>query len=66
MTIYANDKTFAPEENISLPEFLGNLGYTPGQVVVELNGKALTPGELGKTFLTDQDRLEIVQIVAGG
>ncbi|MCC5789584.1 MAG: sulfur carrier protein ThiS [Opitutales bacterium] len=66
MTIYANDKPFNPKDQVTLPEFLANLGYTPGQVVVELNGQALTPGELKETRLADQDRLEVVQIVAGG
>jgi thiamine biosynthesis protein ThiS len=35
-------------------------------VVVERNGRALTPGDARSTVLADGDVLEIVRIVAGG
>lgn len=66
MKIYANDQTFDPSPGTGLAEFLTSLGYTPGQVVVERNGEALTPSEIQRTCLAENDRLEIVQIVAGG
>ncbi len=53
-------------EAMTLPSLLESLGLRPGNVVVERNGEALTPGEARTTVLADGDRLEIVRAVAGG
>lgn len=64
--IIANDQPFVIEPGLPLPEFLLDRGYAPGQVVVEYNGQPLTPRESQSIQLAADDRLEIVQIVAGG
>ena len=50
----------------SLEEFIKNRGLHPGSVVVELNGAAISPSEFSSSEIQDCDRLEIVNIVAGG
>lgn len=47
-------------------ELLAELGLRPGSAVVELNGVALVPSELGDAVLADGDTVEIVRAVAGG
>lgn len=64
--IFANGKAHPIEPGSTLNQFLNHLGLVPGQVVVERNEQALTPSEAPKVILQDGDRLEIVQIVAGG
>ena len=57
-------------KEISLPcllvEFLVSQGLRPASVVVERNGEALAHSDFAKVELADGDRLEIVQVVAGG
>ena len=50
----------------SLEEFIKIRGLQPGSVVVELNGSAISPSEFSSREIQDCDRLEIVNIVAGG
>ena len=66
IAITANGKPFTPAAGTRLPDFLNELGFEPGLVVVERNRQALTPAETRQTVLEDGDRLEIVQITAGG
>ncbi|MGA2053194.1 MAG: sulfur carrier protein ThiS [Opitutales bacterium] len=66
ISITANGSARPARASCPLPEFLAGLGLAPERVVVERNGSALTPAEARATVLTDGDRLEIVQIVAGG
>lgn len=42
------------------------LGLKRGMVLVEYNGTALRPDEWATTKLSEQDRLELLRIVAGG
>ncbi len=49
-----------------LDQFLIDQGFFPKSVVVELNGEAVSPSEFPNHTVNDQDRLEIVRIVAGG
>ena len=44
---------------------LAALGMT-GPVLVEQNGSALFPREFESTLLTEEDRVEIIRVVAGG
>ena len=64
--VIANGRPFPIDEGLSLDAFLQKLGFVPGQVVVEHNGQAVTPSESKSLSLNPGDRLEIVQIVAGG
>jgi thiamine biosynthesis protein ThiS len=50
----------------TIAEFLLAQGLLLKSVVVEHNGEAVTPSEFAKRPLAAGDRLEIVQIVAGG
>lgn len=45
---------------------VGELGFKRGMVLVEHNGTALHPDEWANTKLSEQDRLELLRIVAGG
>ena len=50
----------------SIEQFLSAQGLLPRSVVVELNGEAVAPSEFSTRALSPEDRLEVVQIVAGG
>ena len=66
IAIAANGKPFTLAAGTRLPDFLDEIGFEPGLVVVERNRQALTPSETRETVLEEGDRLEIVQITAGG
>jgi len=66
ISVTANGRAYQIPAGQSLDAFLDSLGQKPGQVVVERNQRALTPGEARCSVLTDGDVLEIVRIVAGG
>ena len=50
----------------SLPALLEELGFAEIPVLVELNGEAVLRKEMDQVKLSEGDRLEIVQMVAGG
>jgi thiamine biosynthesis protein ThiS len=50
----------------TIEEFLRAQNLLPKSVVVEHNGEAVAPSEFSTRTLNPGDRLEIVQIVAGG
>ena len=56
----------ANELPCSLLDFLQSRQWLPKSVVVELNGEAIAPSEFSQRTIQDGDRLEIVQITAGG
>ncbi len=64
--VTANGRSFSPPAEVSLPDFVDSLGLNMDRVVLERNGRALTPEEARRTLLAAGDRLEIVRIVAGG
>ena len=64
--ITANGKPFQVRAGRPLVDFLSEVGFEPGLVVVEKNRKALTPAETRDAVLEEGDSLEIVQITAGG
>ncbi len=64
--IRANGSDYDVLFGTSLPDFLKSRGQVVGKVVVERNGEALSPMEMKTVILTNNDRLEIVRIVAGG
>ena len=65
-TVTANGKEIAAALPCSIGQFLLDQGLMPGSVVVEHNGEAVSPSAFGERELLPGDRLEIVQIVAGG
>jgi thiamine biosynthesis protein ThiS len=53
-------------ETITVSEFLHELGIDERVVVVEYNGDILPRVQFAKQRIASQDRLEIVQMMAGG
>lgn len=66
ISVTANGSPFRIPVDQPLDEFLTELGFNPGLVVVERNLEAVSPGERATVRLQEGDRLEIVRIVAGG
>lgn len=65
-TVIANGHAVTVALPCSLESFLAAQGLLPRSVVVELNGQAVSPSEFPRRQLNAGDRLEIVNIVAGG
>ena len=64
--IIANGKTVTTDLPCSIHQFLERLNMMPKSVVVELNGEAVSPSQFVDIQLKDDDKMEIVKIVAGG
>jgi len=64
--VIANGKRIESKVPCSVEEFLVAQNLLPRSVVVEHNGEAVAPSEFGRRKLEAGDRLEIVNIVAGG
>lgn len=64
--VITNGQRVAAAVPCSLESFLRALRFLPRSVVVEHNGEAVAPSEFATRRLVAGDRLEIVQIVAGG
>jgi sulfur carrier protein len=64
--VIANGKRTSCPLPCTLEQFLVSQNLRPRSVVVELNGDAIAPSEFAGRPLAEGDRLEIVQIVAGG
>jgi thiamine biosynthesis protein ThiS len=64
--VIANGQRIAAAFPCSIEQFLLAQKLRPRSVVVEHNGQAVAPSEFGRRQLAGGDRLEIVQIVAGG
>lgn len=65
-TVRANGEEVAATLPCNIEEFLLARGLLPRSVVVERNGQAVAPSQFKAITLEPGDRLEIVQIVAGG
>lgn len=65
-SVIANGQSVAAELPCTLEVFLLRQGLLPKSVVVEHNGEAVAPSEFATRPLVSGDRLEVVQIVAGG
>ena len=64
--VIANGQAVPAHLPCTLEEFLLAQGLRPRSVVVEQNGQAVAPSEFAQRAMRAGDRLEIVQIVAGG
>lgn len=64
--IIANGKEIPWAKADTLDAFLRLQNQLPRSVVVEWNGQAVAPSQFQTTIVSPGDRLEIVQIVAGG
>ncbi len=65
-TVIANGMQIEAKLPCSLEQFLVAQNLLPRSVVVEHNSEAVAPSEFSRRQLAPGDRLEIVQIVAGG
>ena len=65
-TVLANGRPTETLLPCSIEQFLLGQSLLPRSVVVEHNGQAVAPSEFSARRLQSGDRLEIVQIVAGG
>lgn len=65
-TITANGKLLEANLPCSIEAFLVAQNLLPRSVVVEQNGEPVAPSEFATRLVQSGDRLEIVQIVAGG
>lgn len=66
LSVWANGKRVGAELPCTLEQFLIAQGLLPKSIVVEHNGEAVAPSQFAGRQLQAGDRLEIVQIVAGG
>ncbi|OAI57231.1 hypothetical protein AYO49_02525 [Verrucomicrobiaceae bacterium SCGC AG-212-N21] len=66
MTLTLNGRPHETPAPLSIRELLDLLGFGKKPVVVELNLRALFPREFEQTMLSEGDKVEIVQITAGG
>ena len=64
--VLANGKPTEAQLPCTIEQFLLAQSLLPRSVVVEHNGQAVAPSEFVSRSLHTGDRLEIVQIVAGG
>ena len=65
-SLTANGRVVAAALPCFLEDFLRGQKLLPKSVVVEHNGQAVAPSEFASRVVKAGDRLEIVQIVAGG
>jgi thiamine biosynthesis protein ThiS len=65
-SLTANGRVVEATLPCTIEDFLRRQKLLPKSVVVEHNGEAVAPSEFGKRLVRAGDRLEIVQIVAGG
>ncbi|MEL6224208.1 MAG: sulfur carrier protein ThiS [Cyanobacteria bacterium J06626_14] len=66
LTLQVNGKEKSCPPQVTLPDFLKQLGLNPRLVAVEYNGEILHRQFWETTEMQDGDRLEIVTIVGGG
>lgn len=53
-------------DGVSIAEALGILGEPPTLIIVELNGKFVSPESYGRVKLKAEDKLEVIRPAFGG
>jgi sulfur carrier protein len=68
MTLHINGapRTFEPTALAGVPDLVIRLGLEPSMILIEHNGCALRRSEWDTTPLAEGDRIEILQVAAGG
>lgn len=66
MKILINGETRQFEESKTITALVAELGLEPKMVLIEHNGTALHRAEWVTCILSDGDRIEILQVAAGG
>jgi sulfur carrier protein len=66
MTLQINGQTRTFEHLAALPDLITRLGLEPRMILIEHNGTALRRSEWTGITLAEGDRIEILQVAAGG
>ncbi len=66
MNILINGETRQFEESKTITDLVADLGLEPKMVLIEHNGTALHRSEWNTYLLSEGDRIEILQVAAGG
>jgi sulfur carrier protein len=66
MNILINGETRQFEESKTITGLIADLGLEPKMVLIEHNGTALHRSEWTTRLLSEGDRIEILQVAAGG
>ena len=66
MNILINGETRQFEESKTITGLVSGLGLEPKMVLIEHNGTALHRSEWTACLLSEGDRIEILQVAAGG
>ncbi len=66
MTITVNSKKIELSKETTVSELISSLGKNPQRCVVELNEDAMPYSKFCNIIIKDGDKLEVMQIVAGG
>ena len=66
ITFYLNGQVYSVQQNITLFEIVHYFNYNTSLLVLEYNSLICNKKEWKKTFIQDQDVMEIVSIVGGG
>jgi thiamine biosynthesis protein ThiS len=66
MKILINGETRQFEESKTISGLVADLGLEPKMVLIEHNGTALHRSEWITCLLSESDRIEILQVAAGG
>lgn len=66
VTFYLNGQVYSVQQNITLFEIIHYFNYNTSLLVLEYNSLICNKKEWKKTFIQDQDVMEIVSIVGGG
>jgi sulfur carrier protein len=66
MNILINGETRQFEESKTITALVADLALEPKMVLIEHNGTALHRSEWSASLLSEGDRIEILQVAAGG
>lgn len=66
MKIRVNGREMEIDNGLILSELLNNLGISPKGIAVEINREIIPKSQYKNTFVKEEDRIEVVQMVGGG
>lgn len=66
VTVILNGADHRISEGTTVAMLLETLGLSRARVAVEVNGRVVRRGDLGRCALADHDGVEVVQFVGGG
>jgi sulfur carrier protein len=66
MTIVLNGTEREAPQGATVLALLETIGFAPGRVAVEVNGRVVRRDDFSRRNLSEHDRVEVVQFVGGG